>query len=64
MQYSTLTPSKNSKLSTEEFTVTYSFTEVEGYIYIGVMDGYFETINNDRGRVKSKLEKPKNNIYI
>ncbi|MCH9029807.1 MAG: hypothetical protein IH819_09395, partial [Bacteroidetes bacterium] len=43
-----ITPSKDAVLSSETFTVTYSLTEVEGYVYIGITDGYFEIIGNDR----------------
>ena len=46
--------SKEQIKSNEEFTVTYSLTDVQGYVYIGVKDGYFETIGNDRweGEIK------------
>lgn len=43
-----ITPSKDAVLSSETFTVTYSLTEVEGYVYIGIKDGYFEIIGDDR----------------
>ena len=43
-----ITPSKNAVLSSETFTVTYSLTEVQGYIYIGVQTGHFEVIGKDR----------------
>ena len=43
-----ITPSKDAVLSSETFTVTYSLTEVEGNVYIGIADGYFEIIGNDR----------------
>ncbi len=50
-----LTVSKDSVLSTEEFIVTYSFTGLaEAYIYIGVQYGYFETIGKDRWEGKIK----------
>jgi hypothetical protein len=42
------TSSKDAVLSSEEFTVTYSLTEVEGYVYIGIEDLYFEIIGDDR----------------
>lgn len=43
-----ITPSKDAVLSSETFTVTYSLTEVEGNVYIGITDGYFEIIGDDR----------------
>ncbi|MCH9029809.1 MAG: hypothetical protein IH819_09405 [Bacteroidetes bacterium] len=43
-----ITPSKDAVLSSETFTVTYSLTEVEGYVYIGIEDLYFEIIGDDR----------------
>lgn len=43
-----ITPTKDGVLSSETFTVTYSLTEVEGYVYIGVEDLYFEVIGPDR----------------
>jgi len=43
-----ITLSKDAVLSSEEFTVTYSLTEVEGYVYIGIEDFYFEIIGDDR----------------
>lgn len=51
----TLASSKDSVLSTEEFTVTYSLSEVEGYIYIGVAPSSFEVIGPDRweGEIKA-----------
>lgn len=50
-----LVSSKDSVLSTEEFTVTASLSEVEGYVYIGVDPGQCETIGPDRweGRIKA-----------
>jgi len=50
-----ITASKDSVLAHETFNVTYSLTEfLPGYIYIGVGDGYFETIGRDRweGEIK------------
>ena len=49
-----ISTSKDSVKSDEKFTVTYSLTDVHGYVYIGVKDGYFETIGNDRweGEIK------------
>jgi parallel beta-helix repeat protein len=44
----TITASKDSILSDEVFSVTYSITTSSGYYYIGVVDDYFETIGNDR----------------
>ena len=44
----TITTSKDSILSNETFTVTYSLTGVKGYVYIGVKEGFFETIGKDR----------------
>lgn len=50
----TLTASKDSIMSDETFTVTYSLTGVQGHVYIGVQYGYFETIGKDRwnGEIK------------
>ena len=50
-----ITASKDSILADETFNVTYSLIEcLPGYIYIGVGDGYFETIGRDRweGEIK------------
>jgi hypothetical protein len=44
----TIIPSKEAVLSSETITVTYTLTEVEGYVYIGVQDGYFDIIGKDR----------------
>jgi hypothetical protein len=51
----TITTSKDSVFSSETFTLTYSLTEVEGYVYIGVQEGYFKTIGTDRweGKIKA-----------
>ncbi len=43
-----ITPSKDAVLSSETFTVTYSLTEVEGDVYIGIEDLYYEIIGDDR----------------
>lgn len=47
--------SKDSVLSTEEFTVTFSLSEVEDYVYIGVDPGQCEAIGSDRweGEIKA-----------
>lgn len=43
-----ITPSKDAVLSSETFTVTYTLTEVEGDVYIGIEDLYYEIIGDDR----------------
>lgn len=43
-----ITPSKDAVLSSETFKVTYTLTEVEGNVYIGIEDLYFEIIGDDR----------------
>ncbi len=43
-----ITLSKDAVLSSETFTVTYTLTEVEGNVYIGIEDLYFEIIGDDR----------------
>ena len=50
----TITASKDSVLADEVFDVTYSLKCPAGYIYIGVQEGYFETIGMDRweGEIK------------
>ena len=55
----TLTASKDSVLSDEAFTVTYSLTNVKGYVYIGVQRGYFETIGKDRWEGEIKVGETK-----
>jgi len=44
----TLTASKDSIMSDETFTVTYSLTGVQGHVYIGLKWGFFEPIGSDR----------------
>lgn len=50
-----LVSSKDSVLSTEVFTVTFSLSEVKGYVYIGVVPGSCETIGPERweGEIKA-----------
>lgn len=43
-----ITPSKDAVSSSETFTVTYKLSEVEGYVYIGIEDLYFEILGTDR----------------
>ena len=59
----TLTASKDSVLSDETFTVTYSLTNVKGYVYIGVQNGYFETIGKDRWEGEIKVGETKTIIF-
>ncbi|MBU0561125.1 MAG: hypothetical protein ABIJ23_03465 [Candidatus Magasanikbacteria bacterium] len=49
-----ITSSKDSVLADEAFTVTYSLKCPAGYIYIGLNEGYFESIGKDRweGEIK------------
>lgn len=44
----TLTVSKDSISYDETFTVTYTLTDVKGYVYIGVAPGPIKVIGNDR----------------
>jgi len=44
----TLTPSKDSVRPDEVFTVTYTLTNIKGYVYIASEDAYFETIGNNK----------------
>ncbi len=48
MYNATLTASKTTVSSTETFAVTHTLSGLEGYVYIGVQYGYFETIGPDR----------------
>lgn len=50
----TIVALKDSVLADEVFTVTYSLKCPAGYVYIGIQEGYFETIGMDRweGEIK------------
>jgi len=55
----TLTASKDSIMSNEAFTVTYSLTGVQGHVYIGLKWGFFRPIGNDRWEGEIKPEETK-----